>query len=82
MINPHGLDGGYHYYELEFNPLLGVCTLFVDDVEWYRGYTGMRHPDYGLARSIYWGSGASADFPTAPLAAGQEGKTTSLILHG
>jgi hypothetical protein len=51
-------SGGYHLYELRYNPALDTAELYVDGADTGIDYDGYDNPD-GLNR-ILWGSNASA----------------------
>lgn len=51
-----GLGGGYHLYELKYDPATATADLFCDGVEYLSDYAGMEN--VGLARVI-WGANES-----------------------
>ena len=53
-----GLGGGYHLYELRYDPISGTADLFVDGMEYLSDYSGFANSS-SLSR-IIWGANQSA----------------------
>jgi hypothetical protein len=54
-----GSAGGYHLYDLVFDPLSATASLFVDGVERLTGYDGRSLSE--TAPYVFWGSGQRND---------------------
>ena len=54
-----GSGGGYHLYDLVFDPVSGTASLFVDGIERLTGYNG--RPFSERAPYVYWGAPQAND---------------------